>query len=135
MDIGGFLLGAVVSAVAAKVLWDKEKAKHYIALNALKEQVEAIEEASAKPAAEPEKEAPAKKAPQKKKPAAAKKKPSASAKTKKAPVAEDIEEKIKDAVGKLKEAGERVSLAAVSRESGVSYSRIKRQKELVEKYQ
>ena len=38
MDIGGFLLGVVVTSAIAKVLWDKEKAKHSIILNALKEE-------------------------------------------------------------------------------------------------
>jgi hypothetical protein len=130
MEIGGFLLGAVVSAAAAKVLWNKEKAKHDSVLNALKEEVAAAEKASTKQESAPQKEAPEKKASVKKAPA--KKKPAAS--KKKAATAEDIEGKIKEAVSKLKDSGERVSLAAVSRESGISYSRIKREKSLVEKY-
>jgi len=126
MDVGGFILGAVVSAAAAKVLWDKEKAKHNSVLNALREEVAAAEKASAKQEDLPEKEAPLKKAPAKKKPTASK--------AKKAAKSEDIEGRVKKAVDKLKASGERVSLAAVSRESGISYSRIKREKELVEKY-
>ena len=82
-----------------------------------------------------DKQASAKKAAPKKKASTTPKKKSATAsKTKKAAAGEDVEGKIKDAVGKLKASGEKISLAAVSRESGISYSRVKRQKELVEKY-
>jgi len=135
MDVGGFLIGVVVTAAIAKVLWDKEKAKHYIALNALREEVEAAGQETVKEQKAASKEAPAKKAPVKKKPAATKKKAPAASKAKKAGTTEDVEAKIKDAVSKLKTSGEKITLAAVSRESGISYSRIKRQKELVEKYQ
>ncbi len=134
MDVGSFVLGAVVAGVIAKVLWDKEKAKHYAALNALREDNEATQEAPVKQEADVEKAAPAKKAPEKKKSAPAKKKASTASKAKKTPSNDDVEGKIKTAVANLKASGEKVSLAAVSRESGISYSRIKRQKELVEKY-
>jgi len=130
MDVGGFLLGVVVASAIAKVLWDKEKAKHNIVLNASKEEVENAEQKTAvkedKPAA--------KAAPKKKVSTTPKKKAPTASKAKKSATGEDVEGKIKDAIGKLKASGEKISLAAVSRESGISYSRVKRQKELVEKY-
>lgn len=130
MDIGGFLLGVVVTSAIAKVLWDKEKAKHSIILNALKEEVESTgQEAVVK-----EEKPAAKAAPKKKASTTPKKKVSTASKAKKAAPGDDVEVKIKDAVSKLKSSGEKISLAAVSRESGISYSRIKRQKDLVEKY-
>lgn len=130
MDVGGFLLGVVVTSVIAKVLWDKEKAKHNIILNTLKEELDNAGKESAvkedKPVAKP--------ASKKKASATPKKKTPTASKVKKTAAVEDVEAKIKDAVSKLKASGEKISLAAVSRESGVSYSRVKRQKELVEKY-
>ena len=127
MDVGGFLLGVVVASAVAKVLWDKEKAKHNAVLNTLKQELYDAEESADKEETPPVEKASAPKA--KKSTAASKKSPA-----KKKASAEDVEGKIKDAVSKLKDAGEKITLAAVSRESGISYSRIKRQKELVEKY-
>lgn len=130
MEVGGFLLGVVVTSAIAKVLWDKEKAKHSIIVNALKDEVES---AGQETVVKEEKSA-SKTAPKKKASAAPKKKTSTASKAKKAAPEEDVEAKVKDAVSKLKSSGEKISLAAVSRESGISYSRIKRQKDLVEKY-
>jgi hypothetical protein len=130
MEIGGFLLGAVVASAIAKVLWNKEKAKHNIILSALKEEVDnAGNESVVK------EEKPAARAAIKKKASTTPKKKTATAsKAKKPATAEDVEGKIKDAVNKLKASDEKISLAAVSRESGISYSRVKREKDLVEKY-
>lgn len=130
MEIGGFLLGVVVTSVIAKVLWDNEKAKYNIILNASKEEAVNVEKETV-----PEEDKPTEKTAPKKKPSTTtKKKATTASKAKKAAGGEDIEAKIKDAVTKLKASGERVSLAAVSRESGISYGRIKSQKELIEKY-
>ena len=130
MDVGGFLLGVVVTSAIAKVLWDKQKAKQNIILNAAKEEtIDAEQEVVVK-----EDKPAAKAAPKKKASATPKKKAATASKAKKAATGEDVEPKIKDAVSKLKASGEKISLAAVARESGISYSRVKRQKDLVEKY-
>ncbi len=130
MDVGGFLLGVVVASAVAKVLWDKEKAKYNIILNASKEEVIDAEQETVVKEDRPV----AKAAPKKKASTTTKKKTTTASKAKKSAKGEDVEAKIKDAVSKLKASGEKISLAAVARESGISYSRVKRQKDLVEKY-